>query len=463
MTDTKLWDGRFSGPTAELMEQINASIGFDIRLYDVDIEGSLAQAEALRNAGVLAADEWAAIVLGLHQVREEIADGQYRPGVETEDIHMAVEGRLIEIVGPVGGKIHTGRSRNDQVALDVRLWLKRELTDLIGLVTELQRVVIARAEEEIDTYLPGYTHLQQGQPIRLGHYLMSLFWMLDRDRGRLRDARTRADRMPLGAGALAGSAFPVDRAALCERLGLSAPTENSIDAVTDRDHLAETVFATAQLVTHLSRFAEDWIIWSSREFQFVELDDAYSTGSSMMPQKKNPDSLELIRGKTGRLYGDLTTLLTIQKGLPLTYGKDLQEDKEPLFDAVDTARTCVLVFAGALSTMSIHRDKMRDALDPSLYATDLADILVGRGLPFRDAHRVVGGLVGKAIELGVGLTDLPWDEFENSSDLFDTKDLDRLTPESSTEARSAPGGTSRQSVLDQLTLAKQRIEGQEAR
>jgi argininosuccinate lyase len=463
MTDKKLWDGRFSGPTAELMEQINASIGFDIRLYDVDIEGSLAQAEALRNAGVLASDEWAVIVLGLHQVRKEIADGRYSPGIETEDIHMAVERRLIEIVGPVGGKIHTGRSRNDQVALDVRLWLKRELTDLTGLVTELQRVVIARAEEEIDTYLPGYTHLQQGQPIRLGHYLMSLFWMLDRDRGRLCDARSRADRMPLGAGALAGSAFPVDRAALCERLGLSAPTENSIDAVTDRDHLAETVFATAQLVTHLSRFAEDWIIWSSREFQFVELDDAYSTGSSMMPQKKNPDSLELIRGKTGRLYGNLTTLLTIQKGLPLTYGKDLQEDKEPLFDAVDTARTCVLVFGGALSTMSIRRDRMRDALDPSLYATDLADILVGRGLPFRDAHRVVGGLVGKAIKLGVDLTDLPWEEFASSSDLFEIKDLDLLTPESSTEARRAPGGTSRQSVLDQLTLAKQRIEGQEAR
>ncbi len=445
------------------MERFNASIGFDIRLYEADIEGNLAQAAALRRAGVLTADEWAEIVLGLHQVRREIANGTYRPGVETEDIHMAVEARLTQLIGPAGGKIHTGRSRNDQVALDVRLFVRRELRELDAIIARLQRAVVDRAEHEIDTFLPGYTHLQQGQPIRFGHYLMALFWMLRRDRERMRDARARADRMPLGAGALAGSAFPVDREFLCKRLGFTASTENSIDTVTDRDYLAEAVFATAQFVTHLSRFAEDWIIWSSREFGFIELDDAYSTGSSMMPQKKNPDSLELIRGKTGRVYGDLMTLLTIQKGLPLTYGKDLQEDKEPLFDALDTARDCALVFTGVIETMKVRRNRMREALDANLYATDLADALVRRGVPFREAHHIVGGLVGTAVARGMGITELPWDEFEKASTHFRKEDIARLTPESSTDARSVSGGTARQSVIDQLSAARRWLKEHEER
>ena len=458
MAQQKLWDGRFSAATDKLMEEFNASITFDIRLYEADVEGNLAQAEALRRCGVLSATEWAAIVLGLHQVRQELAEGTYRPGIETEDIHMAVERRLIEIVGPEGGKIHTGRSRNDQVALDVRLWLRNRCRLALGLITNLQAVLLDRAGKETETFLPGYTHLQQAQPIRLAHYLMSLFWMLDRDHGRLSDAMHRADRMPLGAGALAGSGFPVDRTFLCERLGFSAASENSLDTVSDRDHFVEAVSALATLVTHLSRFAEDWIIWSSREFGFMQLSDAYSTGSSMMPQKKNPDSLELIRGKSGRVYGDLMTLLTIQKGLPLTYGKDLQEDKEPLFDAFDTAELCLRVFAGVVQTASFRRERMRAALDPGLYATDLADVLVHRGMPFRDAHRVVGLLVAKAEELGVALVDLPEETLLKASELFRPEDLVSLTPSSSTERRNVAGGTGSESVARQIADGKRILE-----
>lgn len=458
MGESKLWGGRFSKPAAELVDRFNASIGFDIRLFNADIDGSLAQADALLRAGVLTESERDFIVNGLEQVRNEIADGRFTPAIADEDIHMAVERRLTEIVGPPGGKIHTGRSRNDQVALDVRLYLREELRSLSQLLIALQWLIVEKAEQEIDTFLPGYTHLQQAQPVRLGHYLLALFWMIDRDHGRLADAWRRADRMPLGSGALAGSGFPVDRDYLCERLGFTASTENSIDAIADRDHLAETVFACAQLVSHLSRFAEDWIVWSSKEFGFVELDDAYSTGSSMMPQKKNPDTLELIRGKAARVAGSVTTLLGIQKGLSLTYGKDLQEDKEPLFDALDTARNCVLVFHGVLETMRFDRDRMRAALDPGLYATDLADLLVRRGMPFREAHRVVGRIVGKAEYRGVPLNEMPWEELKSECDLFEQKDIETLTPESSTDARKVSGGTARTAVLEQLSAARNRLE-----
>ncbi len=459
MTDAKLWDGRFSRPTEKLMEQFNASIGFDIRLREADIEGNLAQAEALRRCGVLSSEEWASIVVGLHEVGNEIAEGRYKPGPEMEDIHMAVERRLTDIVGPAGGKIHTGRSRNDQVSLDARLYLRRAIESLERDIRAVQRVLIERAEQEIDTFVPGYTHLQQAQPVRLAHYLLALFWMLERDLGRLCDARARGDRMPLGAGALAGTAFPIDLGFLCRRLGFSAPTENSIDAVSDRDHLVEVVSALAILLTHLSRFAEDWVIWSSREFSFVELDDAYATGSSMMPQKKNPDSLELIRGKAGRVYGDLLALLTIQKGLPLTYGKDLQEDKEPLFDALDTAAVCLRVFAGVVGTMKFRRERLREALDPNLYATDLADLLVERGMPFRQAHRVVGKLVGRAVDAGVALTDLPWDDYAAASELFRREDVNRVSPAWSTDRRSVQGGTARGAVAEQIKRARAILGG----
>ncbi len=458
MTEKKLWGGRFTSSTDELMERFNASITFDIRLYDADIEGNLAQAEALRRCSVLTSEEWATVVAGLHQVRAELDAGSYQPGVELEDIHMAVEKRLIEIVGPVGGKIHTGRSRNDQVALDVRLFLRAAVRSLKDSIIRLQREILRRSEAEMETFLPGYTHLQQAQPVRLSHYLMSLFWMLSRDWSRLDDAEARADRMPLGAGALAGSGFPVDRAFLCERLGFSAPTENSIDAVSSRDHMTEVVAAVAMLLTHLSRFAEDWIIWSSSEFGFVELSDAFSTGSSMMPQKKNPDSLELIRGKTGRVYGDLMTMLTIQKGLPLTYGKDLQEDKEPLFDALDTGEISLRVFTGVVRTATFQRGRMTEALDASLYATDLADILVRRGMPFREAHRVVGELVSEAGRRRLPLTELPGETLEEASTLFTQDDVRSLIPSASTGRRDVGGGTGRSAVLKQIEHARELLK-----
>jgi argininosuccinate lyase len=458
MSGDKLWGGRFTGNTDKLMEEFNASIGFDIRLFEADIRGNLAQAKALREAGVLSDDEYAAIVSGLEQVRQEIEDGTYRPGPELEDIHMAIEHRLTQIVGPAGAKIHTGRSRNDQVNLDVRLYLKDALGDIAAGIAALQGVIVDRADTEIDTFLPGYTHLQQAQPLRLGHYLMALFWMLQRDRERVSDSIRRMDRMPLGAGALAGSGFPVDRELLCRELGFSAPTENSIDAVTDRDFLVESVSAICILLTHLSRFSEDWIIWASQEFRFVEIDDAFATGSSMMPQKKNPDSLELIRGKTGRAYGDLMTLLTIQKGLPLTYGKDLQEDKEPLFDALDTAAICLGVFAGVASTSRFNSKRMRDAIDPGLYATDIADMLVTKGMPFRDAHKAVGTLVARAAGAGVPLTQLPLEIVHKDVPDITAEDLAALTPEAATERRGLPGGTGRDSVVAQIAQGRQLIE-----
>ncbi|HOT36087.1 MAG TPA: argininosuccinate lyase [Candidatus Latescibacteria bacterium] len=454
MTTGKLWDGRFSRATDQVMEEFNASIGFDIRLWEADIEGNLAQADALRQCGILTSEEWSAIVLGLQQVRQELAGGSYRPGPDTEDIHMAVERRLIEIVGPVGGKIHTGRSRNDQVALDVRLYLRRAVGTLTELVSQLQAVVLKRAEAEVDAFLPGYTHLQPAQPVRLAHYLLAFFWMLDRDKGRLRDALRRADEMPLGSGALAGTAFPIDREFVARRLGFARPTRNSMDAVSSRDHLTETVSAIAILMTNLSRLAEDWVVWSSPAFGFVELDDAYATGSSMMPQKKNPDSLELVRGKSGRVFGDLMALVTIQKGLAFTYGKDLQEDKEPLFDALETADICLRVLKGVVETAVFNHERMRAAIEPGMYATDLADVLVRRGLPFRDAHRVVGELVGKAIARGCSLVELPWEEFAQASPLFKREDVSTLSPAASTDRRNLFGGTGRNAVVQQLALAR---------
>ncbi|MBT3601799.1 MAG: argininosuccinate lyase, partial [Candidatus Latescibacteria bacterium] len=328
----KLWGGRFGKSTEKLMEQFNASIGFDQRLYKVDIEGSRAQAKALTRIGVLAEKERDEVIAGLDQVEAELDADDLPLTDDLEDIHMAVEKRLIELVGDAGAKIHTGRSRNDQVALDERLYFRQVIDETVGRIDGLMQVLLNSAEEHIDVILPGYTHVQQAQPIRFGHYTMALFWMLERDRGRFVDSGKRADAMPLGAGALAGSAYPVDREFVRETLGFARVTDNSIDSVSDRDYFLEFMSAAAILMGHLSRFCEDVIMWSSSEFGFVELDDAFSTGSSMMPQKKNPDSLELVRGKTGRVYGNLMSLLTVMKAIPLTYAKDMQEDKEPFFD-----------------------------------------------------------------------------------------------------------------------------------
>ncbi len=455
----KAWSGRFEGTTAELMERFNASIGFDRRLYRVDIQGSRVQARALNKIGILSDDELGEVLSGLDRVEREIDQDALPLTNDLEDIHMAVEKRLTELIGPVGGKIHSGRSRNDQVALDELLYLREAVTGTIERIEVLQLAIVAMAELHLDTIVSGYTHVQQAQPIRLAHWAMALFWMLDRDRGRFEDCWTRADTSPLGSGALAGSAYPVDREQMAKDLGFSGVTENSIDAVSDRDALLEYLSAASITMMHLSRFCEDLIVWSSTEFGFVELNDAYSTGSSMMPQKKNPDSLELVRGKTGRVYGNLTTLLTVMKGLPLTYSKDMQEDKEPLFDTIDTLWMSLEVFAGAWATMQIRTERMRSGLDGAILATDLADYLSRKGLPFRDCHHIVGRLVRKSIDAGKRLEELDLETLRSESDAFEEDVVDVLTPEHSTDARSVRGGTGRDALIEQIAAARRRLNG----
>ncbi|MBK34693.1 MAG: argininosuccinate lyase [Gemmatimonadetes bacterium] len=437
------------------MERFNASIGFDRRLYRVDIEGSRVQARALHESGHLSESELAEALGGLDRVEKEIEADSLPLTDDLEDIHMAVEKRLIELVGPVGGKIHSGRSRNDQVALDERLYLREAIAGTDDRLQTLQSAVVDLAEAHLDTILPGYTHVQQAQPIRLAHWAMALFWMLDRDRGRFRDCWSRANASPLGSGALGGSAYPVDREKMASELGLERVTENSIDAVSDRDALLEYLSAAAITMMHLSRFCEDLILWSSSEFGFVELDDAYATGSSMMPQKKNPDSLELVRGKTGRVYGNLAALLTVMKGVPLTYSKDMQEDKEPLFDTIDTLWMCLAVFTGAWSTMRIRPDRMRSGLDGAILATDLADYLSRKGVPFRDCHRIVGRLVRESLDEGKRLDELGLDSLRAVSAVFEADVSSVLSPENSTNDRNLPGGTGRDAIVRQIEAARQ--------
>jgi argininosuccinate lyase len=455
----KLWGGRFGKSTEKLMEQFNASIGFDQRLYRVDIEGSRAQAKALTRIDVLTQEECDQVLAGLDQVEAELDAGKLALTDDLEDIHMAVEKRLTELVGDAGAKIHTGRSRNDQVALDERLYLRQAVGETIDRIDGLMQVLLQSAEKHVDVILPGYTHVQQAQPIRFAHYAMALFWMLDRDRGRFVDCGLRADAMPLGSGALAGSAYPVDREFVRETLGFARVTDNSIDAVSDRDYFLEFMSAASILMGHLSRFCEDLIIWSSSEFGFVELDDAFSTGSSMMPQKKNPDSLELVRGKTGRVYGNLMSLLTVMKAIPLTYAKDMQEDKEPFFDTVDTIWISLDVFAGAWQTMVVKGERMVAALDGMILATDLADYLVRKGVPFRTSHRVVGELVRTALDRGVRLEALDLETLKAASGVFDEDIHTLLSPEKSTTQRNLYGGTGQDSVLKQMDAGRHLLVG----
>jgi len=450
----KLWGGRFGKATAELMERFNASIGFDRKLLEMDIAGSLVHARALERAGVLTSEELARISEGLEQVRAEFSASGHAFSAGLEDIHMAVEHRLTALIGPVGGKLHTGRSRNDQVNLDERLYLRTGIALIQGRLRQLQGVLADSAEAHLEVILPGYTHLQQAQPILFGHYALALFWMLERDHGRLGDTWKRADLLPLGAGALAGSAYPVDRQFMARELGFSGVTPNSLDTVSDRDFLLEAMAALSILMMHLSRFCEDLILWSSQEFGFVELADAFSTGSSMMPQKKNPDSLELVRGKTGRVYGDLFALLTTMKGLPLTYAKDMQEDKEPLFDAFESVQDCLEVFAGAWATMQLRPARMEAAVDDAALATDLADYLARRGVPFREAHHAVGRLVRFALEAGRPLRGLTLEELRSHSPAFEKDALGLLDLRHSLSLRNIEGGTGPQAVRDQLAQAR---------
>jgi len=452
-----LWGGRFTGETDPIMTRFNASLPFDWRLWEADIQGSIAWARAICGAGLLAEAERDAIVTGLAALREEIAvdPAAAFAGAPDEDIHSYVERRLIERAGPVGGKLHTGRSRNDQVATDVRLWLREQARGLDAALVDLVRAVADRAEAEIDVLMPGYTHLQPAQPVRWSHWLLSHAWAWQRDRARLAGLLERVNVLPLGSGALAGCPFPVDRDALARDLGFVEVSPNSIDAVSDRDFIAEFLFWAALLGVHLSRWAEDLILWSSREFGFVSMADAYSTGSSLMPQKKNPDALELLRGKSGRLVGGLTGLLTTLKGLPSAYDKDLQEDKEPLFDASDTLALALPVAQGVLETLSIHPERMMEALGDELLATDLADALVRRGTPFRQSHHLVGQAVRRAEELNCSLRDLPIAEMQAISPHFGQDVAAVWDYERSVEQRSITGGTARPAVLQQIARLRE--------
>ena len=458
---TTLWGGRFAEAASPLLRQFNDSIPFDKRLWLEDIFGSMAYANAIANAGLIGIEERDALLAGLEQVAEEWRGGQFQLASGDEDIHTAVERRLGELVGSVAGKLHTGRSRNDQVATDLRWWLRNRVDELDGLLVDLIRTALARAEAEIDVLMPGYTHLQPAQPIRWSHWLLSHAWAWQRDRERLADLRRRLNRSPLGAGALAGNPFAVDRHALAADLGFDGPIPNSIDAVRDRDYAVEFLSWAALLGAHLSQIAEDLILWSTREFGFVQVADQFSTGSSLMPQKRNPDSLELLRGKAGRLTGNLVSLLTVLKGMPAAYNKDLQEDKEPLFDSVDTLLVALPVATGVLATLSLRPDRMAAALGDELLATDLADYLVRRGVPFRRSHELVGQAVKRSEALGNTLRSLPLAEYQDISTDFDKDVYSVFDFEQSVERRAIFGGTARSAVQTQIeALNKNLVESQ---
>ena len=447
---TKLWGGRFSDALDPLMEEFNASIAFDRRLWQADIRGSQAYAQALARAGLLTANEAEQIVAGLEQVAGEWRAVQFEVKAGDEDIHTANERRLTELIGPVAGKLHTGRSRNDQVATDLRLWLREELKTSEQKLHTLIEVATERAENEIDLLMPGYTHLQPAQPTRWSHWLLGHAWAWQRDAQRLQDLLPRVNLLPLGNGALAGNPFPIDRDWLAQELGFAAPTPNSLDGVSDRDFVAETLFWATMTMLHISRWAEDLIIYSSREFGFVTLADAYSTGSSLMPQKKNPDSVELLRGKAGRVFGDMSGLLMTLKGLPSTYNKDLQEDKEPLFDAIDTLAGALPIAAGALATLTVKRDTMAQALVPEMLATDLAEYLVRKGVPFRETHDLAGEAVALAESEGIALSDLTLTALRSLHPAFDEDVLAIWSYERSVEQRNVRGGSSRRAVREQI-------------
>ncbi|MCB9138133.1 MAG: argininosuccinate lyase [Caldilineaceae bacterium] len=451
----KLWGGRFTGKTDPLMEQFNASIGFDRTLWAADIAGSQAYARALGNAGLLTGDEVAALTDGLDAVAEEWRAGTFviQPG--DEDIHTANERRLTELIGPVAGKLHTGRSRNDQVATDLRLWLREEIARLRVDLRQLMTVTIERAEAEIDLLMPGYTHLQPAQPIRWSHWLLSHAWAWQRDAQRLDELAARVNIMPLGSGALAGNPFPIDREELAADLGFDAATGNSLDGVSDRDFVAEFLFWSTMTMLHLSRLAEDLIIYSSREFSFVTLADAYSTGSSLMPQKKNPDALELLRGKSGRVLGNLTGLMATLKGLPSTYNKDLQEDKEPLFDAVSNLHGSLQIARGVISTLTPNALVMQAALTSEMLATDLAEYLVRKGVPFRETHHIAGAAVQMAELQAIPLAELDLDDLRSLHEAFAEDVADVWDFERSVERRTVRGGSSRRAIAEQTARLRE--------
>ncbi|MCS7087702.1 MAG: argininosuccinate lyase [Thermoflexales bacterium] len=460
---TRLWGGRFSREPSALMQQFNDSITFDIRLWDADIRGSIAYAKALARAGLITRKEAATLVRGLRTIHAEFSQGAFTVKPGDEDIHTAVERRLRELVGEVAGKLHTGRSRNDQVATDVRLFVLDAIRELVGLLEDVQAALLAQAEPHVETLMPGYTHLQRAQPISFAHWCLSHFWALERDKHRLRDCARRTAVLPLGSGALAGNPFGIARRALARALGFAALSENSLDAVSDRDFIAEFLFDCALVGVHLSRLAEDLVIYASAEFGFVAFDDAFATGSSLMPQKKNPDAMELARGKSGRLIGNLVAVLTLLKGLPTAYNKDLQEDKPPLFDSLDTLRLALPVVAGAVRTLRVNVERMRAALDPAMLATDVADYLVRKGVPFREAHHLVGRAVALAEQRSVGLHQLTLEDWRSIAPHFDADVAEVFDFARSVAMRNVEGGTAPDAVRRQLRLARRVLSARSRR
>ena len=451
MTMAQLWGGRFTKQTDQLVFDFNASITFDKRLFHEDVTGSIVHATMLAKQGILTEEERKSIVEGLTGILEDVDDGTLAIDETQEDIHSFVEATLIDRIGDAGKKLHTGRSRNDQVALDMRLYTRARVAEIDGLLKKLLEAILDTMENNLDTYMPGFTHLQKAQPITLAHHYGAYFEMFKRDRQRLSDIYKRMNYCPLGAGALAGTTYPLDREYTARLLHFEGPTLNSIDSVADRDYLIEFLSALSTIMMHLSRFSEEIIIWNSNEYQFVELDDAYSTGSSIMPQKKNPDIAELVRGKTGRVYGALMALLTTMKGLPLAYNKDMQEDKEMAFDAMDTAADCITLFTGMIQTMKFRKDRMaKSAMNGFTNATDAADYLVGKGVPFRDAHGIIGRLVLYCIEKDTSIDALSLEELRSISDKFDEDIYDAISLKTCVEKRltiGAPGEKMKKQVI----------------
>ncbi|MEC0174652.1 argininosuccinate lyase [Paenibacillus favisporus] len=447
----KLWGGRFTKQTNHLVDEYTASIGFDQALAEEDIQGSLAHVTMLGKCGIVPQEDVETIKAGLQTVLDKIRRSEIEFSVADEDIHMNVEKNLIAEIGPVGGKLHTGRSRNDQVATDMHLYLRKRVVELAGMLHELQKSLIGQARDNLDTIIPGYTHLQRAQPILFAHHLMAYVSMFQRDIERLMDSYKRINVLPLGAGALAGTTFPIDRHFVAEQLQFDRVYENSLDAVSDRDFIVEFLSHASIIMMHLSRLSEELVLWSSTEFNFIELDDAFCTGSSIMPQKKNPDVPELVRGKTGRVYGNLMGLLTVLKSLPLAYNKDMQEDKEGMFDTVATLEGALQLFAPMIATMKVNKSRMREAVNQDFSnATDIADFLVGKGLPFRQAHEVIGKTVLYCIQQGKYLLDLTMEEFQQFSPLFDDTIYEVLRPETVVNARNVYGGTATDQVAEAI-------------
>ena len=455
----KLWGGRFTKEENQLVHNFNESLSFDQKFYHQDIQGSIAHVTMLAKQGIVSEEDRKAIIDGLNSILTDIESGKLVFTKEHEDIHSFVEANLIERIGDAGKRLHTGRSRNDQVALDMKLYCRDEIDEIDVLVKNLLEELLKIMEENLDTYMPGFTHLQKAQPVTLAHHMGAYFEMFTRDRSRLRDIRKRMNYCPLGAGALAGTTYPLDRAYTAELLGFDGPTLNSMDSVSDRDYVIELLSALSTIAMHLSRFSEEIIIWNSNEYRFVEIDDAYSTGSSIMPQKKNPDIAELVRGKTGRVYGALMSILTTMKGIPLAYDKDMQEDKELTFDAIDTVKGCLALFTGMISTMTFNKEVMEaSAKNGFTNATDAADYLVNHGVPFRDAHGIVGQLVLFCIDKGIALDDMTLDEFKAISPVFEEDIYEAISMKTCVEKRTTIGAPGQEAMKKVIAIYKEQLQ-----